>query len=910
MKYILTTITVLLLFSSIMAVSIHDIQYTTNPGEDGTYPSEYEGDIVTTGGIVNAVDYDEGRFFIAGSGGGAWNGIYVYDNEQTVALGDSIIIEAEVSEYWGFTELSSVQSCQIINSNNPIPGPVEISTQQIAQEEKYESMLAKIVSAAVTSPYNEYDEWEITNSNQSCIVSTGFFNLKEAGFPLIYNYPFSSVTGVISYDWGEYKLNPRSLSDLHSAAESYVLSYQEQYVNDSQEFAVPLQLSLLGEEDFAASYNLEIAFDEEIIAYSGYEATGTLSQNGEINIEQPSGGTLSIQFEGDFSFSNIQNLLVLKFMGVGNGDTNLELLSATLDGIDLEYYSMQTLHITVDAMPIGDTLTVVQRPLTNIPALVTPQSELEIECTASSAVSGWQISLQHGSKNIPLTIQQANYNSNLEKWQLTMQVPQPEIYELYDLVVASNNTVTDTVRQAVSIIPQFKENYRFIHITDSHLPTHIFYPDPQSLTDSTETQDLREVIKDINLIHPEFVIFTGDIVNEGELEDFENRRVYTKAQQLLYELEVPVFLTSGNHDIGGWNSTPPPQGTARRNWWRFFGWPSLENPPASQPYYTQNYSFNYGPTHFAGMEAYDNYDSFMYNIYGYNSFTSGQIDWLEADLQQHSASQNRVLFYHFDYQDQIDLYDLDVDLALWGHIHSSEGSVSEPPYDLATAGTCDGNRAYRIIEVENNVLQPKQPISAGWNGDILSAEFIPDNYGSADSLYCLIENQHNLQISDALLKFNMPANADNYLVYNGDIEQIDNSGETSVCYVKYDIPANSEVEVSVVAQFDVANSELPNPQKVGMQNYPNPFNPSTQIRFQLAELDNINSISIEIYNSRGQKIRTLKAYPENFSSNKLLGSVNWNGKDDKGQICPSGVYFYNLLLNGTKSAAHKMLLLK
>jgi flagellar hook assembly protein FlgD len=95
-----------------------------------------------------------------------------------------------------------------------------------------------------------------------------------------------------------------------------------------------------------------------------------------------------------------------------------------------------------------------------------------------------------------------------------------------------------------------------------------------------------------------------------------------------------------------------------------------------------------------------------------------------------------------------------------------------------------------------------------------------------------------------------------------------------------------------------------------MQNYPNPFNPSTQIRFQLAELDNINSISIEIYNSRGQKIRTLKAYPENFSSNKLLGSVNWNGKDDKGQICPSGVYFYNLLLNGTKSAAHKMLLLK
>jgi len=112
------------------------------------------------------------------------------------------------------------------------------------------------------------------------------------------------------------------------------------------------------------------------------------------------------------------------------------------------------------------------------------------------------------------------------------------------------------------------------------------------------------------------VLLTGDMINEGELEDFENRRVYTKAQKLLEELEVPLYLTSGNHDIGGWSSTPPSQGTARRDWWRFFGWGWLLDPPAADPYYTQNYSFDYGPIHYIGMEAYLNYDNYLYYIYG------------------------------------------------------------------------------------------------------------------------------------------------------------------------------------------------------------------------------------------------------------------------------------------------------
>ena len=42
------------------------------------------------------------------------------------------------------------------------------------------------------------------------------------------------------------------------------------------------------------------------------------------------------------------------------------------------------------AIAIGDTLTVIQRPLLNIPVIVTVGDTIEIQCDADPAASGWQ----------------------------------------------------------------------------------------------------------------------------------------------------------------------------------------------------------------------------------------------------------------------------------------------------------------------------------------------------------------------------------------------------------------------------------------------------------------------------------------------------------------------------------------
>lgn len=81
------------------------------------------------------------------------------------------------------------------------------------------------------------------------------------------------------------------------------------------------------------------------------------------------------------------------------------------------------------------------------------------------------------------------------------------------------------------------------------------------------------------------------------------------------------------------------------------------------------------------------------------------------------------------------------------------------------------------------------------------------------------------------------------------------------------------------------------------QNYPNPFNPSTNIQFRLPET---SEVTLTIYNSLGQKLKTLVSSQLSAGSHTFL----WNASN-----ASSGVYFYQLK-TGKKSITHKMILIK
>jgi len=71
------------------------------------------------------------------------------------------------------------------------------------------------------------------------------------------------------------------------------------------------------------------------------------------------------------------------------------------------------------------------------------------------------------------------------------------------------------------------------------------------------------------------------------------------------------------------------------------------------------------------------------------------------------------------------------------------------------------------------------------------------------------------------------------------------------------------------------------------QNFPNPFNPTTTIRY---DLPRTSQVLMSIYNISGERVRVLV----NRIQTAGHKSIEWDRKDDIGQIVSSGLYLYKL----------------
>lgn len=79
----------------------------------------------------------------------------------------------------------------------------------------------------------------------------------------------------------------------------------------------------------------------------------------------------------------------------------------------------------------------------------------------------------------------------------------------------------------------------------------------------------------------------------------------------------------------------------------------------------------------------------------------------------------------------------------------------------------------------------------------------------------------------------------------------------------------------------------PTPQIVFKNPYPNPFKDFTTIRFYLKDA---SFARVSLYNLKGQRVKEL--YAGNLPSG--LGSIDWDGRDSKGQSCAQGIYFVRM----------------
>lgn len=181
-------------------VSIYDIQFNNNTNG----ASNYEGSQVYTGGIVTAVR-DDSSFYLT-SGSGAWSGIYVYSNDYLLSEGDSVVLDAEVDEYYELTELKNVTNLQVISSGNFF-SPSYCNTAA-ADSEEFEGCFVEVSNAICNNDNAGFGEWIVNDGSGDLIIDDLLF-----AFTPILNQIYS-VRGVVTFSYGAFKLLPRNGSDV------------------------------------------------------------------------------------------------------------------------------------------------------------------------------------------------------------------------------------------------------------------------------------------------------------------------------------------------------------------------------------------------------------------------------------------------------------------------------------------------------------------------------------------------------------------------------------------------------------------------------------------------------------------------------------------------------------------------
>ena len=190
--------------------SIYDIQ--------GQGPlSQMQGQVISTSGIVTGAF---GSNFFLQDGNGPWNGIYVYSSGYFPSVGDSVIVTAEVAEYYTMTELKNVSQYYYISSYHMLPDPIVLPTGSM-QDEQYESCLVKLENALCVRD-TLFGMWFVNDGTGDALIHNSSIFSFDYVIGNIY-----TITGPLNFDFDEFKIELRSEDDVLAGIDS-----QPPFIND------------------------------------------------------------------------------------------------------------------------------------------------------------------------------------------------------------------------------------------------------------------------------------------------------------------------------------------------------------------------------------------------------------------------------------------------------------------------------------------------------------------------------------------------------------------------------------------------------------------------------------------------------------------------------------------------------
>ena len=143
-----------------------------------------------------------------------YSGIYVFSrsDEGTVALGNDVDVQGTYKEYYGAAEVIDV-AVTVTDASGSILPPLILDPSNLINPEQYEGMLVRVENVTVTAENadgnGDYDEFAITGD-----LRVDDFIWEEMDNNYAEGTTFTSITGILHYTYGNYKIVPRNAADL------------------------------------------------------------------------------------------------------------------------------------------------------------------------------------------------------------------------------------------------------------------------------------------------------------------------------------------------------------------------------------------------------------------------------------------------------------------------------------------------------------------------------------------------------------------------------------------------------------------------------------------------------------------------------------------------------------------------
>ncbi len=199
--------------------TIYDIQWT--PYANGN--SLFTGLKVTvTGTVVADSTHFPSRYVLQDDMANPWHGIWVYDPAHKWILGDKVKVTGTVEEKYNQTQIARVTDAVLIGKNGLVQ-PIKVTTGTIATNsptaEGYEAMLVEVSNMVVTNSFpdapSNYGEFVVDDGTGGVRVndlSITFDGNTDSSF--VVNDSVKTVRGILSFDFYNYKIEPRNLADV------------------------------------------------------------------------------------------------------------------------------------------------------------------------------------------------------------------------------------------------------------------------------------------------------------------------------------------------------------------------------------------------------------------------------------------------------------------------------------------------------------------------------------------------------------------------------------------------------------------------------------------------------------------------------------------------------------------------